>query len=84
LIDEPPPGVLDVLEGDDLEEGFLGGTAFNWGELEGLMADRLVRDFSIDHITTTAALSQHLQGRLDAVRANLNEIAAYYGGARAP
>lgn len=76
-IDAAPPGVLEFLDGDVLESGYVALPAHHWGNLESAMAERILRDFEVDHSEIAEVLSQHLQGRLDAVDRDLEEIARY-------
>ncbi|MGN9806250.1 hypothetical protein [Micromonospora sp. L32] len=79
LIDAAPPGVLEVLDGEDLGEGFLGLPGYSSKSFQAAMADRILKDFIPDPAKVSETLSKHLMARLDAIDRDLKEIGEYHG-----
>ncbi|MEV0725611.1 hypothetical protein AB0I37_22875 [Micromonospora purpureochromogenes] len=79
LIDQAPPGVLEVLDGDDLGSGFLGLPGYSSEAFQAAMADRILRDFIPDSTRVSESLSKHMLARLDGIDRDLKEIGDYHG-----
>ena len=77
VIEPPPPGAIEFLGEDGVPDGYLGLPAQHFGNVESAMADRLLRDFVLDHGGISHALSTHLLGRLDSIERDLRDIADY-------
>ncbi|MEU8240173.1 sigma factor [Actinoplanes missouriensis] len=78
LLDVPPPGVLELLEGEDLQfnpGALLSNSSKRYAQL---MADRILHDFAPNHVDICYALSRHLIGRLDQVERNLKEVSDFH------
>jgi hypothetical protein len=70
--------VLRQAYRNEIPDGYLGLPAQHSGNVESAMADRLLRDFVLDHGGISHALSTHLLGRHREGRPGLRDPTASF------